>query len=172
MTSTDPQARHWYVAYVRSCMERKAAEMLTSLGYECYLPVQREIRQWSDRKKVCERLVLPRMIFIHCDQYQRVRTLEEVPYLYRYITVSGAFTPAVIRDQEMDAFRAMVDKSGRKVSVTTTFVPGDNVRVVSGPLTGMQCKLASVKGGRCLAVNLGLLGTATVELSLDTIEKI
>ena len=160
------------MAYVRSCMERKASELLSRLGYETYLPVQREIRQWSDRKKLCERLVLPRMIFVRCTPSERVKSLSEVPYLYKYITNNGAFTPAVVRDSEMETFVAMVERGGRTVRVVEKLSPGDFVRVVSGPLSGMECRLVNVEGGRCLAVSLGALGTATMDLALDTVEKI
>lgn len=41
--------RQWLVAYVQSCLEKKTAQRLAAMGIECYLPVQSEIRQWSDR---------------------------------------------------------------------------------------------------------------------------
>jgi hypothetical protein len=46
------------------------------------------------------------------------------------------------------------------------------VRVLDGPLAGLECELVSVGGGRCLAVRLGLLGTATMDLDIQTVEKI
>lgn len=171
--SSDPCELHWYVAYVKSCQERNVASGLSRIGIENYLPIQREVRQWSDRRKIVERLLLPRLIFVRCTGSERVRTLEEIPYLYKYITVSGAYTPAVVRDSEMEAFRAMVDKSGRPVAVSDIkLAPGDHVRVISGPLSGIECELVAVEGRRCLAVRLGSLGTATMDLSVDSVDII
>lgn len=165
--------KRWYVAYVKSCRERKAAEGLAALGYQYYLPVQRVVRRWSDRRKIVERLVLPRMIFIRCAEKDRIRPLEEIDALYRYITVSGTYTPAVVRDEEMEAFTRMVEHGGRDINFAyNPPVPGDRVRVVTGPLTGMECELVSVSGKRCLAVRLGVLGTATMDLAVDDIQKI
>ena len=43
--------RQWLVAYVQSCLEKKTAERLKAMGVEYYLPIQSEIRQWSDRQE-------------------------------------------------------------------------------------------------------------------------
>ena len=167
------QEKHWFVAYVMACRERKVAEALGRLGYEYYLPLQRRVRQWSDRKKIIECLVLPRMIFVRCDEMARRRSLEEVPGMYRYITFGGPFKPAVIPDKEMETFRSMVENGGREVTILSEpFAPGDKVRVVTGPLAGCECELIAVGGRRCLAVKLGSLGTAKMGLDLDMVEKI
>lgn len=165
--------KHWYVAYVMSCRERKVAETLGMLGYEYYLPVQRRVRQWSDRKKIVECLVLPRMIFVRCNETDRRRSLNDVPGMYKYITFGGPFKPAIIPDREMDTFRSMVENGGREVCLLSEpLAPGDRVRVVTGPLAGCECELLAVGGHRCLAVRLGALGTAKMDLDLDTVEKI
>lgn len=165
--------KHWFVAYVKSCQERKTAEMLSALGYEHYLPVQRELRQWSDRKKLVERLVLPRMIFVRCTPAERIRTLEEVSNIYRYMTSKGPYTPVIIPDNQMEAFRNMVERGTRKVEVMQAPpVPGDKVKVISGPLAGLECEVVAVSGRRCFVVRLEAIGAATMDIALDTVEKI
>ena len=57
-TKTNTASRQWLVAYVQSCLEKKTAQRLAAMGIECYLPVQSEIRQWSDRRKRVDRLEL------------------------------------------------------------------------------------------------------------------
>lgn len=165
--------KHWYVSYVRSCRERIAAGKLAFHGYEYYLPVQRVVRQWSDRKKIVERLVLPRMIFVHCTETERLRSLALVSDLYKYITNKGPFTASIIPDVEMETFRTMVERGSRDVNVVGEhFSPGDKVRVLDGPLEGFECELLTVGGKRCLAVHLGFLGIATMDLDIDSIRKI
>ena len=167
---------HWFAAYVMSCQERQVAIRLARLQIESYLPIRREIRKWSDRKKVVEVLVLPRIIFVHATESQRRQTLkkdEGVPGLYRYLTTNGPYTAAIIPDAEMETFRAMVEMGREKVTLEPpTLAPGDRVRVVSGPLQGLECELVSVGARHCLAARLGMLGTATMELSTDTLQKI
>ena len=45
------KALKWYALYTRSRFEKKAAERLTEQGIEAYVPLQRVMRQWSDRRK-------------------------------------------------------------------------------------------------------------------------
>lgn len=164
---------HWYVAYVRSCGERKAAETLAAAGVETYLPIQKEIRQWSDRKKLVERLVLPHMIFVRCTVHDRVKTLEQCSYLTRYMSNKGPYNPVVVPDIQLEAFRCMVERGGRQVSAgEELLVPGDRVRITSGPLAGLECELVKVGERRCIAVRLGGLVTARMDLERETIEKI
>ena len=168
----DPNALHWYVGFVRSCQERKVAGYLEKAGYEYYLPMQREVHNWSDRKKIVQCLVLPRMIFVHTTEFLRRQSLELIPYLCGYMNSKGPYSPVVVRDSDMESFRRMVEYGGRKVGIVQSLAPGDKVRVVAGPLKGIECELLKVHGDRCLAVRLGPVGTATIEFASDTVEKI
>ena len=158
------------MARVGSCQEKKVAAGLAGRGVEHYLPVRREVRRWSDRRKVIDALVLPRYIFLHCTDTERLEVLSSDPKIRGFLSMDGV--PSVVRDSEMEAFRRMVEQ-GSGVSVTSEpLAPGDRVRVLDGPLTGLECELVSVGAGRCLAVRLGLLGTATMDLDIQTVEKI
>ena len=169
----DPNRLNWYVAYVKSCRERKAAEALDVLGIEYYLPVRREMRKWSDRRKIVEVLLIPRMIFVHCREAQRIRVKADVCHIWGFMSDGGPYNPTIVRDSDMDTFRAMVDRSDRKVAISSEpLVPGDRVRVVSGPLEGYECELVKVSDRRCLAVRLGNAGVATMDLALDDVIKV
>ena len=45
-------SKRWYVALVRMHHEKKVAERLDKIGIENFVPVQQEIHQWSDRRKM------------------------------------------------------------------------------------------------------------------------
>ena len=169
----NPHKLNWYIAYVKSNQERKDAEVLTRMGQEYYLPIQREIHRWSDRNKIVERLVIPRLIFIRCRECDRIPLKEKVWQIYGFMSNGGPYNPSIVRDVEMETFRAMVEHSGRNVSMSSKpLAVGDHVRITSGPLEGYECELVSIDGTRCLAVRLGVLGTATMDLALDTVEKV
>ena len=44
--------KRWYVAHVRIHHEKKVAEYLGKMVIETFVPVQQEIHQWSDRRKL------------------------------------------------------------------------------------------------------------------------
>ena len=170
MTTASPNDRRWYVARVRSCQEKNVAASLAASGVEAYLPARREVHRWSDRRKVVEVLLIPRFVFVRCTEAERRSALAADPRISGFLSSEGK--PSVVRDLEMDAFRRMVDSGGSVKVSAGELAPGDRVRVMDGPLAGLECELVSVSGGRCLAVRLGLLGTATMDLDLETVEKI
>jgi len=164
---------NWYVAYTKSCQERKVSEALTALGVEHFLPLQKILVQYSDRRKLVERLVLPHMIFLRTDEVSRIRLLGEIYGLCSYMTCGGAFHPVIIPERQMDDFRFMVTRSREKVAVVgERLAPGDRVRVVNGPLSGLEAELVEVNGEKSLSVKMGVLGTAYATISPDSVEKI
>ncbi len=170
MTQNSRDELHWYVGCVRSCQEKNVARTLNSMAVEHYLPVRREVHRWSDRRKVVECLVIPRFIFIRCRNSERAPIMDAEPRITRFLASAGEVS--VVRDTEMETFRRMVEGGGAVRLSDRPLAPGDRVRVMSGPLTGLECDLVSVGGGRCLAVSLGPLGTATMDLDLESVEKI
>lgn len=163
--------RQWLVAYVQSCLEKKTAQRLAAMGIECYLPVQSEIRQWSDRRKRVERLVIPMMIFVHVTPQERPLPLS-LQAVSRYMVLRGESTPAVIPDEQMDRFRFMLDYSPEAVEMCSApLAPGDAVKVIKGPLAGLEGELITVNGKSKVAVRLDMLGCAHVDVPIGFVEK-
>ena len=111
--------RQWLVAYVQSCLEKKTAERLKAMGVEYYLPIQSEIRQWSDRRKKVDRLVIPMMIFVHVTPQERPLPLT-LQAISRYMVLRGESRPAVIPEEQMERFRFMLDYSPEAVEICST----------------------------------------------------
>lgn len=163
--------RQWLVAYVQSCLEKKTAERLKAMGVECYLPVQTEIRQWSDRKKKVDRLVIPMMIFVHVTPKERPLPLT-LQAVSRYMVLRGESRPAVIPEEQMERFRFMLDYSPEAVEICNTpLAAGDAVKVIKGPLAGLEGELVTINGKTKVAVQLDMLGCAHVDMPIGYVEK-
>lgn len=159
------------MAYVQSCLEKKTAQRLAAMGIECYLPVQSEIRQWSDRRKRVDCLVIPMMIFVHVTPQERPLPLS-LQAVSRYMVLRGESTPAVIPDEQMDRFRFMLDYSPEAVEMCSApLAPGDAVKVIKGPLAGLEGELITVNGKSKVAVRLDMLGCAHVDVPIGFVEK-
>lgn len=170
-TKTNTAPRQWLVAYVQSCLEKKTAQRLAAMGIECYLPVQSEIRQWSDRRKRVDCLVIPMMIFVHVTPQERPLPLS-LQAVSRYMVLRGESTPAVIPDEQMDRFRFMLDYSPEAVGMCSApLAPGDAVKVIKGPLAGLEGELITVNGKSKVAVRLDMLGCAHVDVPIGFVEK-
>lgn len=170
-TKPNTAPRQWLVAYVQSCLEKKTAQRLAAMGIECYLPVQSEIRQWSDRRKRVDRLVIPMMIFVHVTPQERPLPLS-LQAVSRYMVLRGESTPAIIPDEQMDRFRFMLDYSPEAVEMCSApLAPGDAVKVIKGPLAGLEGELITVNGKSKVAVRLDMLGCAHVDVPIGFVEK-
>lgn len=164
------RSKRWLVAIVRISHEKKTSERLTKMGIENFLPIQQEVRQWSDRRKVVDRVLLPMMIFVHVDpqEQKEVLTLSSIS---RYMVLRGESTPAVIPEQQMLRFKFMLDFSDEAVCMSETpLTPGEKIRVIKGPLTGLEGELVNVNGKSKVAVRLTLLGYACVEIPVGCVE--
>ena len=59
---------HWYAIYTRSRGEKVVAKLLKESGLEVYLPLQRKLRQWSDRKKWVEVPYINSYVFVRTSE--------------------------------------------------------------------------------------------------------
>ena len=171
-TKTNTASRQWLVAYVQSCLEKKTAQRLAAMGIECYLPVQSEIRQWSDRRKRVDRLVIPMMIFVHVTPQERPLPLT-LQAISRYMVLRGESRPAVIPEEQMERFRFMLDYSPEAVEICSTpLAAGDAVKVIKGPLAGLEGELVMIGGKSKVAVRLDMLVCAHVDMPIGYVERI
>ncbi len=164
--------KRWLVAYVKMHHERKVKERLDAMNIESYLPIQEEVRQWSDRKKKIQRIVMPMLIFVRVDQKEQNQVLT-LPAVFRYMILRGEHQPAVIPDRQMENFRFMLDFSESTVNMESEMPQaGESVRVIKGSLKGLYGELISQEGKTRIAVRIDQLGYATVELPVSYVEKV
>mgnify|MGYP000378171765 FL=1 len=165
-------SKRWYVALVRMHHEKKVSERLSKMGIDSFVPVQQQIHQWSDRRKIVDRVLLPMMIFVHVDlqEQKEVLTLSSIS---RYMVLRGESTPAVIPDQQMLRFKFMLDYSDETISMSTSpLAPGEKIRVIKGPLAGLEGELVHVNGKSKVAVRLTMLGCACVDIPAGCVEPV
>ena len=156
--------KRWLVALVRISHEKKTSERLSKMGIENFLPVQQEVHQWS--------VLLPMMIFVHVDMYEQKEVLT-LGSISRYMVLRGESTPAVIPDEQMHRFKFMLDYSDEAINMSTTpLSPGTKIKVIKGPLSGLQGELVTVNGKSKVAVRLTMLGCAFVDIPVGCVEPL
>jgi len=126
--------KEWFVFYTKSRWEKKIEGYLRDFGFEPYLPLQKVLRQWSDRKKKVEVPLFNSYIFVHAYEHKIPEVLK-VPGISWNIRHNGK--PAVLRQNELDTIRRFLD-SGLLIETTSVadLDPGDHVKVIDGPLRG------------------------------------
>ena len=156
--SSDTDA--WYVLYTKSKNEKKVAERLTAAGYNVYCPLHKVKRQWSDRVKIIEEPLFKGYLFIQVEDHKRDQVFS-FPGTVRYLF--WLRRPALVRDAEIKAIQKWLGEYAHEAIDISDILPGDYVRITSGPFTGEQAVLLD-KTNKKAVVQLKELG---IQLSLS-----
>lgn len=150
---------------------------MLKLGYECYVPIQKEIRIWRNGKRaIVDRVVIPSLVFIHCTEAVR-RDVVSLPFIIRFLTNRAGSSPeglnkplAIIPDSQIRTLQFMVGNSDTPVTFTPCiYRQGDKIRVIRGNLKGLEGEVQVVDDRHSeLSVVIGLLGSA--KLTIDTVD--
>ena len=164
--------RHWVAALVRMNTEKKVSSMLTKLGYHNYVPTQTEIRQWSDRKKKIDKILIPMVIFISVDK-QDVNNLRKISSIYKFISYPRQKEPAIIPNEQIEKLKFMLHHADSAVEFSeTVYEIGDEVEIVRGPLKGLYGELCyTEKGKPTVGVYVELLGYSYVNVDIKDVKR-
>ena len=169
-TDREAHPKRWVAALVQMCTEKKVGERLTKLGIENYVPTQTEIRQWSDRKKKVERVVIPMVVFVHTDE-KTERSLRMHSFIRKILTYPGQTAAAVIPNDQIDRLKFMLRQSDSPVEMMEHLQVGDKVHIVRGALQGLEGELCKcVPDKSIVAIRIEGLGYACVSVSVEDIE--
>jgi transcription antitermination factor NusG len=169
--STTTLPSFWYALYTKSRAEKKVLLELELQGIEAYLPLQRKLRQWSDRKKWVETPLISGYIFVHITLKEYDPVLR-TPGVVTYVRFEGK--AAIIPDDQIETIKRMMRQSSHAIEVShELFNEGDPVEVIAGPLIGMQGKLVQFKGSKRVVVQVIQLNLSVlVEVPATEIRKI
>lgn len=124
----------WYVMYTASRSEKKVAERLREKGWEVYLPIVEELRQWSDRKKKVQRALFNGYVFVKTHRNQLWECLQ-VPGAVKFVHFSGQH--ATIREEELELIKRVITTGVAVETDGSEIEPGEKVKVMGGPLQDM-----------------------------------
>ncbi len=136
--------KRWHVVYTRSRAEKKVFAELTRKGIECFLPLQKKLRQWKDRKKWVEMPLISGYCFVAVSrkEYDAVLHTDNVVC---YVTFEGR--AAVIPEKQIVFLKQLLKQNDIEITVSKeSFKPGKKVEVIEGPLMGLQGELVETRG--------------------------
>ncbi len=147
---------NWYAIRVKSRSEKKVYADLTELKIEAYLPLQRKLRQWSDRKKWVETPLISGYVFVYISR-KEYETVLRIYNVVSYIYFEGK--AAVIRESDINLIKRMLGQTENEVEITIEeFKPGQMVEIIAGPLIGVVGELIDFKGKNKVALRIPPLG--------------
>jgi transcription antitermination factor NusG len=170
-TSTESQSlvSPWYAIYTRHQHEKMVAQILTSKGFNTFLPLYATIHDWKDRKKALLLPLFPCYVFLKGDIERRLQIIT-TPGIYGLVSSAGQ--PAAIPDAEIDAIRRVVE-SGVRVEAHPYLECGQRVRIKCGSLAGIEGILVRKKNISRLVLSVEILGTAAaIEVAAFQVEAV
>lgn len=159
--------RFWFALRVKPRHEKTAAWALRLKGFEEFLPLYRARSRWSDRIKELELPLFPRYIFCKFTPPERLRVLT-TPGVQ--VVVGNGSTPVPVAAAEIAAIEAIIE-SGVAAQPWPFLLAGHLVRIVAGPLAGLEGVLLEVKNQFRLLVSVTLL-QRSVAVEIDPLSVI
>ena len=153
----------WFALYTKSRAEKKVYDELRQKGLEVYLPLRRELRQWSDRKKWVETPIINSYIFVYISMTDYLRVFE-AKGVVSYVSHGGKAIS--IPDSEIEAMRRTVESNLTFNVEKNTIRKGQTVTIVSGPLKGITGEVVDVQGVNKLFMQISHIGYSLV-VNLD-----
>jgi len=159
----------WYVLYTRHQHEKTVAQILTSKGFEIFLPLYSTARRWQDRTKLISSPLFPCYVFLKGGLERRLDIMK-TPGVHSLVSTAGQ--PSAIPPTEIEAIQRVVE-SGACARPYPFFECGDRMRVKSGPLAGIEGILIRKKNLYRLVLSINMLGkAAAVEIDSFLLERV
>lgn len=165
-------SKFWIAAYTRPKSEKKAATELTkNSGIETYAPTQTVVKQWSDRKKKVDAVVIPMIIFAEVSTEEEILEVKKHPLIIKVLTLPGQRIPAHIPSNQIEQLKFMLNESDKPVEfVKGNFKVLDSIKVVRGHLAGLSGVVQKTPDNKTyIIVTIDMLGGARVSVNLSDI---
>ena len=148
--------KQWIVVRSKPRSEKVAHNELVKKNIEAYLPLLKERRKWSDRKKWVEFPLFSSYLFARIDikdsifvlQTQGVNTI-----------VKFGKQIAIVQNSVIKAIRLAME-GGYQLEPVEYFVEGNRVEVVAGPMKGVKGIVAKLRGQNRLIIKIDAIQQA------------
>lgn len=134
--------KEWFAIYTKPRWEKKVFSQLERQGITAYCPLNRVMKQWSDRKKTVEIPLFTSYVFVQIapGEQQQVRM---IPGVVNFVYWLGSI--ARIRDEEIDRLRDFVAAHGAIRVEAIGYSKGDTFEIETGILKGQVATVQEVR---------------------------
>jgi len=143
---------NWYAIYTKPNSEKKLYSSLVEKQIECYLPLRKVLRYWSDRKKWIEEPLFKGYLFAKVS-YKEFFDILNTPGAVCYVSFGGRAQP--IPEKQMSSIKTMVEQAKEEMVLTyKNIMKGQKAEVVYGALKGIQGEIVEIHGQERILIRL------------------
>lgn len=148
--------KEWYAVYTKSRSEKMVDKLLKEKDIDCYLPLQKVLKQWSDRKKWVEEPLIRSYIFVHIADDREYLNVLQTDGTVKFVTFAGK--AAKIPEKQIDNIKLLLASEEELEVTAEKFEPGMEIKVHAGPLKGLEGSLIEMRGKNRVKVELEAIG--------------
>lgn len=159
----------WLIIKTNPRAEKLVSKRLLEIGIENYLPIRRELKQFKDRKKWVEEVLIKNYVFVKTTERLKNEVFK-VFGVVRFLYVVKKL--AVVKENEIEILKLFCKINELKIS-TKGFETGDQVEIIEGALIGMRGILKESQKGNKISIYIEALGLfASISIKISEVRKI
>jgi transcription antitermination factor NusG len=133
----------WFVIYTRSRSEKKVASALTKKNIVNYCPLNKKMKQWSDRKKIVLEALFPSYVFVFIEEEKLLSIRNISDHIVNPVFWLGK--PARIKNEEIEAIRDFLHEYTSVRLIKQSVKINDRVRIIRGPFLNHEATVSGFK---------------------------
>lgn len=156
---------HWFVCHTKPRCEKKFADMLERENFVHQLPVLKSARLYGIRKKIFTKPLFPGYVFARLEPERKARVYQQ-DLLVRAIQIENE---AIFLRQLEDV--KLICASGLEAALHPLVKKGTHVRVLGGPLNGLEGYVDDPANPQGIVVSVDVLQQGLlVRLPLESLQ--
>ena len=161
------EQERWCVLYTKPNFEKRVARKLKEFGFISYLPLQKQLRYWSDRKSWVETPLFRSYVFVKTS-IKKKDLVFKVDGILNY--VKNGRNLAILSEPEIDRIEQLCLYTGKIEIEFEKFEAGKLIEISRGVLKGLKGFLTDVSDNKKIRVYIkGLNCFASVTIDLDSV---
>ena len=160
---------NWYAVYTKPRSEKKVAQALSQSELITYCPLNKVIRQWSDRKKIVHEPLFPSYIFVRINEKQ-FSEVKKHSGVVNFVYWLGK--PAIIKDYEIDTIKRFLNEHDNVKVERNTFGINEQIRVTSGSLIDREGTIVDIKNSTIILALTSLNYIMYAKISKTSAKKV
>ena len=126
--------KNWFALYTKSRSEKKVYQELINKGIDSYLPLEKKLKLWSDRKKWVEEPFIRSYVFVYTEEENLQHSLN-TPGVVTVIRFEGK--PAIVQEKHIKLIETVLSSNEEYELSTERFETGEKVEIEKGDLKGL-----------------------------------
>jgi transcription antitermination factor NusG len=148
-----PDKPRWYAVYTWARHEKKVAQHFEVRGITYFLPLYTSLHKWNKKTAKVSAPLFPGYIFVQSLQHTRYNPLS-VPGVVHFVGTVKA--PTEIPAEEMELLQKAI-LTGFQVEPYPYLAPGNRVRIVTGPMSGITGTIQRTSAGCRVIISVDMI---------------